>query len=157
LWQLSSDGRDVNHLIAYAYDAVMVYLHAIDFLLKNKLIVLGQIRRQVRSPSCSSNPAMLASSHPTPHFRTARGCRPSWPCIDWSMMIDGAVQVISGKLVKKTMAESINFRGVTENISFSGGRAGSKVHPSPTYFTPWLCFGLAQASFCTPLSTVITT
>jgi len=67
LWQLSSDGRDVNHLIAYAYDAVMVYLHAIDFLLKNKLVVLGQIRRQVCFPSCSLNLAMLASSHPTPH------------------------------------------------------------------------------------------
>ena len=63
MWQLSSDGRDVNHLIAYAYDAVMVYLHAIDFLLKNKLIVLGQIRRQVRSPSCSSNLAMSADTH----------------------------------------------------------------------------------------------
>ena len=43
MWQLSSDGRDVNHLIAYAYDAVMVYLHAIDFLLKKKIIVLGQV------------------------------------------------------------------------------------------------------------------
>ena len=42
-----------------------------------------------------------------------------------------SAQVISGKLIKKTMAESINFRGVTENISFSTGRAGSKVRPSP--------------------------
>jgi hypothetical protein len=68
------------------------------------------------------------------------------------------VQVISGKLVKKTMAESINFRGVTENISFSGGRAGSKVRPSPLQFARWpISFGLAQATFCTPISTTIIT
>ena len=40
---MSPDGRDVSPHIAYAYDAVMVYLHAIDFLLKKKIIVLGQV------------------------------------------------------------------------------------------------------------------
>jgi len=62
---------------------------------------------------------------------------------------DDAVQVISGKLVKKTMAESINFRGVTENISFSGGRAGSKVRPSPSQFARWPC-ALHRPHFALP-------
>jgi len=37
-------------------------------------------------------------------------------------------QGISGKLVKRTAAESVHVVGVTENISFSTGRAGSKVY-----------------------------
>ena len=57
------------------------------------------------------------------------------------------LKVISGKLVKKTMAESINFRGVTENISFSTGRAGSKVrrlHPIPSPFSSTFSSALSE-------------
>ena len=42
--EMARDGRDVSPLAAYAYDAVVVYLHAVDRLLKAGDITLGQVR-----------------------------------------------------------------------------------------------------------------
>ena len=74
------DGSDTDTLMGFAYDATLAYFHAVDFMIKNKMVTTDA----------------LNSTH------------------------------LSGRMIKRILAENITFTGVTGNVDFSSGRLGSK-------------------------------
>jgi len=51
--EMARDGRDVSPLVAYAYDAVVVYLRAVEHLLQTGAVTHGQVFRRIHClPPC---------------------------------------------------------------------------------------------------------
>ena len=39
----AADGRDIDALVGYAYDATMAYFHAVDFMIKQKMVTVAAL------------------------------------------------------------------------------------------------------------------